>query len=216
MTTLQIPVFTREALALLFARDSFLAFQKDGFASHYWAPLLAAGCGASRNEVFFLYTDDLIMLDGQWWLGLRRVGERNAPVRRVPLHPWLQDLGFVEFVKEQSRIRPQQRLFAEYKAGRENGGMLFSRAFVHWIKTTVAALPVSQQAFFVEDYHFPSLRALFWQEAERASLSASTLQLLRGGEGNRSQAAAEVATLPIASCFPALPPYCALARGPEQ
>lgn len=212
MSTQQIPPFTRAALALLFAPDNLLAFQKTGFPSHYWAPLLAAGAGASRNEVFFLHPEDLIQHGDQWWLRLRSMGEANAPTREVPLHPWLQQLGLVEFVAECRQQAPQERLFAEYKAGREQAGMPFSRAFVQWIKTTVAGLAADQQQLFAEDFHFPSLRALFWLQAERAGLSESTAQFLRGGTGDRELATVEVSRIAIASCFPSLPPYSALCR----
>ncbi|MGD9947215.1 MAG: hypothetical protein AB7U29_01905 [Desulfobulbus sp.] len=207
MSTQQIPPFTREALALLFATDNFQAFQKPGFPSHYWAPLLAACCGASRNEVFFLFPEDLVQRQGLWLLCLRRIGTKEAPTREVPVHPWLHRLGFVEFVQECWAQKPNERLFTEYKAGRENGGMPFSRAFVQWIKTTVVAPPVEQQQLFAEDFHFPSLRALFRHEAEQAGVSSQTLQLLQDGTGDLTRAASEVASIPIESCFPALPPF---------
>ncbi|MDD2466528.1 MAG: hypothetical protein PHI97_21230 [Desulfobulbus sp.] len=215
MTTQQIPPFTHDALALLFARDNFLAFQKPGFASHYWAPLLAACCGASRNEIFFLYPDDLVQQQGEWCLCLRSVGSKEAQVRQVPLHAWLQQLGFIAFVQNRLDSKPNERLFNEYKAGLENGGMLFSRAFVQWIKTTVSALPVQQQPIFAEDFHFPSLRALFWQEAKRAGISDANIELLRDAQNNPGHAAIEMARIAIEFCFPTLPPFAAL-RGEHQ
>ena len=207
MSSQQIPPFTPEALALLFARDNFLAFQQPGFPSHYWAPLLAVCCGASRNEVFFLYPEDLRSEQEQWFLCLRSIGSKEAPVRRVPIHPWLQRLGFIEFVEACRTARPGDRLFNEYKAGHENAGLPFSRAFVQWIKTTVAALPMEQQILFAEDFHFPSLRALFRLEVDQAGISPPTLTLLRGGHGDLPQAAAELATLPFESFFPCLPHF---------
>ena len=210
MSTQQIPPFTRDALALLFAGDNFHAFQKPSFPSHYWAPLLAAAAGASRNEVFFLRPADCLTYHDHWWLRLRSSDEPGAPMREVPLHPWLQELGLVDFIEERRQQAPQGRLFAEYKAGREQAGLPFSRAFVQWIKTTVAALTADEQQLFAEDFHFPSLRALFWQQAERAGISASTAQILRGGTGDRELAASEVSGIAIASCFPPLPPYNAI------
>ena len=210
MSTQQIPPFTRDALALLFAGDNFQAFQKTGFPSHYWAPLLAAAAGASRNEVFFLRPEDCLMYQDDWWLRLRSSDEPGAPMREVPLHPWLQELGFADFIKERRQQAPQGRLFAEYKAGREQAGLPFSRAFVQWIKTTVAGLATDQQKLFAEDFHFPSLRALFCQQAEHAGISASTAQILRGGTGDRELAATEVSGMAISACFPTLPPYAAI------
>lgn len=210
MSTQQIPPFTRDALAWLFAGDNFHAFQKPGFPSHYWAPLLAAAAGASRNEVFFLRPADCLLLQEQWWLRLRSTDEPGAPAREVPLHPWLQELGFVDFIEDRRRQAPLDRLFAEYKAGREQAGLPFSRAFVQWIKTTVAGLTAEQQQYFAEDFHFPSLRALFWLEAERAGISQATTDILRGGTGDRQEAVTEVSRIAIAACFPPLPPYVAI------
>lgn len=210
MSTQQIPPFTRDALALLFAGDNFRGFQKAGFPSHYWAPLLAAAAGASRNEVFFLRPADCFSHQEHWWLRLRSSDEPGAPMREVPLHPWLQELGWVDFIEDRRQQSPQDRFFAEYKAGREQAGLPFSRAFVQWIKTTVAGLSADQQQLFAEDFHFPSLRALFWQQAEHAGISASTAQILRGGTGDRDLAASEVSGIAIATCFPPLPPYAAI------
>lgn len=210
MSTQQIPSFTRAALALLFAGDNFNAFQKAGFPSHYWAPLLAAAAGTSRNEVFFLRPEDCLTYQDQWWLRLRSSDEPGAPMREVPLHPWLQQLGFADFIEDRRQQAPQDRLFAEYKAGREQAGLPFSRAFVQWIKTTVAGLSADQQPLFAEDFHFPSLRALFWLEAERAGISEATAQILRGGTGDRELAVAELSRIAIASCFPPLPTYAAI------
>lgn len=210
MSTQQIPPFTRDALTLLFASDNFHALQKAGFPSHYWAPLLAAAAGASRNEVFFLRPEDCLTHQDHCWLRLRSSDAPGVPSREVPLHPWLQQLGWMDFVADRQQQAPHDRLFAEYKAGREQAGMLFSRAFVQWIKSTVAGLTAEQQQRFAEDFHFPSLRALFWQQAERAALSASTVQILRGGTGDRELAMAEVSRIAIASCFPSLPSYAAI------
>nr|WP_320010447.1 hypothetical protein [uncultured Desulfobulbus sp.] len=207
MSSQQIPPFTPEALALLFRQDTFLAFQKPGFPSHYWAPLLAACCGASRNEVFFLLPADLMQEQGVWFLTLRKLGIPDALTRRIPLHPWLQQLGLIDFILHWQQTRPHDRLFCEYRAGQESAGMLFSRNFVQWIKTTVATLSQEEQQLFAADFHFPSLRALFWQLVEEAELSPQTVALLHGQEGKLVQAAEELATLPIQECFPAPPNF---------
>ena len=204
MSSQQIAPFTPEALALLFRQDTFLAFQKPGLPSHYWAPLLAACCGASRNEVFFLLPTDLMQEQGVWSLTLRKLGSPAAPTRKIPLHPWLQQLGLMDFIHDRQQKQPLERIFCEYRAGQESAGMLFSRNFVQWIKTTVTALPQDEQQLFAADFHFPSLRALFWQLVEEAELSPQTVALLHGQEGELVQAAEELASLPLQECFPAL------------
>lgn len=219
------PPFTPEALEILFARTPFKSFQKPGFPSHYWAPLLSACSGTRRDEIFFLTPDDVAQRHGIWVMQIRPNGSQSATSgaapRVVPVHPVLKKLGFLEFVEERRQTRPLERLFSEYKAGLEHAGMLFSRAFAGWVKTTASRLPADQQHLFGEDFHFPSLRALFQAEAIRSGMSEDTWRRLQGGglpapldpDQERSaleRADAEMQQVNIEGCFPALHPYEAL------
>lgn len=40
LSTQTTPPFTHEALEILFEKSNFKSFQKTGFMSHYWAPLI--------------------------------------------------------------------------------------------------------------------------------------------------------------------------------
>ena len=90
-SALPAPPFTREALAVLFDRPSFRAFQKTGHPSHYWVPLIAACSGLRRNEIFFLRTRDVQLREGIWCLHIAAVAvSRGAPgpgTRDIPIHP---------------------------------------------------------------------------------------------------------------------------------
>ena len=217
------PPFTPEALEILFARTHFKAFQKPGFPSHYWAPLVSACSGTRRDEIFRLTPDDVAQRHGIWVIQIRPHGSQaatsGAAGRTVPIHPTLHTLGFLEFVEERRQAGPLERLFPEYKAGLEHAGMLFSRAFAGWVKTTAKGLPADQQHLFGEDFHFPSLRALFRAEATRSGMSADTMRRLQGGglsaplDQERSaleRADAEMRRVNIEGCFPALYTYEAL------
>jgi integrase len=217
------PPFTREALALLFARDTFRSFQKPRFMSHYWAPLLSVCTGARRNEIFFLTPEDVLQQDGIRCLRIRgRAATRNTAgsvSRDIPLHPLLLTLGFPEFVQDRQHTHAGERLFAEYRAIQEQAGVPFSRAFVQWIKTTVDRLPAEKKHLFADDFHFPSLRALFLLEASRCGMDEAVLRRMLGtaapnpqpGDDERRQnlhqAAAELARMEIASFFPPLLTY---------
>jgi hypothetical protein len=98
--------------------------------------------------------------------------------------------------------------------------MVFSRSFVHWIKTTVNQLPDDKKSLFGEDFHFPSLRALFLAEAIRSGMSERTLRKVHG-TGNEfrrafdedqercdlENAEVEMRRMDIESYFPALYTY---------
>lgn len=218
------PPFTREALALLFERRNFKSFQKDGYPSHYWAPLLSVCSGMRRNEIFFLTPDDVLQQEGIWLVRIRaseaRPGALGSASRDIPLHPLLLKLGFPDFVQTRHQTHAGERLFSEYRAIQQQAGVPFSRAFVQWIKTTVDRLPAEHRHLFADDYHFPSLRALFTFEASRSGMSGRIFANIQGSgevalqprddEQKRRdlhQAAAEMARMEIESYFPGLFTY---------
>ena len=224
VTTQVIPPFTRAALEILFEKSNFASFQKAGFRSHYWAPLLSAFSGTSRNEIFYLTPEDVFLKYGIWIIQTNASGAKNAQsgsrVRDIPMHPTLKRLGFLEFVQGRRQTHPNERLFSEYKASQEHAGMVFSRSFVHWIKTTVNQLPDDKKSLFGEDFHFPSLRALFLAEAIRSGMSERTLRKVHGirDEIRRAfdeeqerrdleSAEVEMRRMDIESYFPALYTY---------
>ncbi len=227
LTTQTTPPFTAEALDILFEKANFKAFQKTGFMSHYWAPLVSACTGTRRDEIFYLMPDDVLQHYGIWVVqiranGLKAAGAATATTaaRAVPIHPMLKRLGFLEFVQERRRTHPTERLFSEYKAGQEHAGMLFSRWFTSWVKTTVSRLPDDKNHLFDDDFHFPSLRALFSAEAIRSGMSEDTWRRLHGSSDGLpaaldqdqerralERADAEMQRVDIEACFPALYPY---------
>jgi integrase len=218
------PPFTRAALEILFEKSNFASFQKAGFRSHYWAPLLSAFSGTSRNEIFYLTPEDVFLKYGLWIIQTNAIGAKKGQagsrIRDIPLHPALKRLGFLEFVQDRRQTHPNERLFSEYKASQEHAGMVFSRSFVHWIKTTVNQLPDDRKNLFEEDFHFSSLRALFSVEAIRSGMSERTFGKVHGiSHGFRrafdeeqdrhdlENAEVEIRRMDIESSFPALCTY---------
>ncbi|WP_306547601.1 hypothetical protein [Desulfobulbus sp.] len=222
LTTQTTPPFTAEALDILFEKSNFKSFQKTGFMSHYWAPLVSACTGTRRNEIFHLMPDDVLQHYGIWVVQIRANGLKAATTaaRAVPIHPMLKRLGFLDFVQERRRTHPTERLFSEYKAGQEHAGMLFSRSFTSWVKTTVSRLPDDKKHLFDDDFHFPSLRAFFSAAAIRSGMSEDTWRRLHGSSDGLpaaldqdqerralERADAEMQRVDIEACFPALYPY---------
>jgi integrase len=159
LSTQAAPPFTRQTLAIVFEKANFKAFQKGGYPSHYWAPLLSACSGMRRNEIFFLGPADIHYVDGIAIIRTPAGGSKNGRPevmsRDIPIHATLQRLGFLDFVRERRRTHPEERLFSEYKAGQEQAGVLFSRSFVQWVKTTVSQLPADKKNLFVDDFPLP-------------------------------------------------------------
>jgi uncharacterized membrane-anchored protein YhcB (DUF1043 family) len=83
---------------------------------HYWVPLLLAYTGARRSEVAGLLTTDVGHEDGIPYLYIRpnhlRGLKNTASKRRIPIHPHLVELGFLDFVQS---VRTS-KLFALFPA----------------------------------------------------------------------------------------------------
>jgi hypothetical protein len=156
--------------------------------------------------------------EGVWCLhfaaGAANQGVKRQCARDIPVHPWLQRLGFLEFVDSRRQSQPEERLFSEYRAMGEQAGVLFSRNFVRWIKATREQLPADQQSLFTEDFHFPSLRARFLVEAARSGMEATVLHQLEGREHGQMVGVEVVdraiRNMDIEAFFPPVAPYAEL------
>jgi hypothetical protein len=139
---------------------------------------------------------------------------KGPSARDIPVHPWLLRLGFIEFVDSRRQSQPEERLFSEYRAMGEQAGVLFSRNFVHWIKTTRERLPAAQQSLFAEDFHFPSLRALFLVEAAHSGMEATVLRQIDGREDGQTVRVEvidrAIRNMDIEAFFPQVDPYAEL------
>lgn len=84
---------------------------------HYWLPLLGFFTGARIGELCQLYLDDVRSEDGVWFLDINELTPdkslKNAwSARRVPLHPKLEELGFIAWCEELKNQR-FRRVFPE-------------------------------------------------------------------------------------------------------
>lgn len=90
----------------------------------YWLPLIMLFTGARPNEVCQLFVEDIRRTEmGTWYFDLIDESEtqsrkNGASRRRVPIHPELVRLGFLDFVVERRKkiAKNGPRLFHELKA----------------------------------------------------------------------------------------------------
>ncbi len=186
-TTIQ--PFPPNVLATLFARSSFRSFQKAGYLSHFWAPILSVFTGASRDDIFFLTPEHIRQQEGiEYILFLPRYDRQGLPVsgyRTVPLHPLLHQLGFQELIATRRKSAAQERLFSEYRAINQHAGVVFSKHFTRWIEGVLSQLPPEAQGDLAARYRFPSLRAVFFQEVARVGLGAQFDCVVQGIGDNK-------------------------------
>jgi integrase len=120
-----------------------------GGEASYWLPLLALFTGARLEELCQLHPADIMKVayhdeggEASAWViritdegegqGLKNVGSR----RRIPLHPELERLGFVEYV-QQAKAEGRKRIFhklAPSVDGKEGGN--FSKWFGRYLRNT--------------------------------------------------------------------------------
>ena len=87
-------------------------------AFEYWLPLLAAFGGCRIGEASQLHLDDVHEVDGVWVLDIndftadKHVKTDSTSVRKIPIHPKLTELGFLDYCK---RLRSEgfRRVFPE-------------------------------------------------------------------------------------------------------
>lgn len=118
--------FTPEELVSIFAQPQY----QTGDGRHitkgnqswapfeYWLPLLGLYAGCRIGEVSQLHLNDVREIDGVWALDIndytkdKRVKTKETSIRRIPLHPKLIELGFLEYC-DLLRGAGFQRVFPE-------------------------------------------------------------------------------------------------------
>lgn len=104
----------------------------------YWMPLIALFSGLRLAEIAQLRLGDVLRTKkGTWYFDVNAgQGEKTlktgTSVRKVPLHPVLENLGFLAHVEE-NRTRGHERVFPDVKPYlRTNGDQDFGHAFSKW------------------------------------------------------------------------------------
>jgi Phage integrase family len=104
------------------------AYDKAGW--RFWLPLLCLFTGARPNEMTQMHVADLKRTQkGTWYLDIEATADEDeesngaaktlktsASRRKIPLHPELVKIGFVQFVEQRKKASSDPRLFADLKA----------------------------------------------------------------------------------------------------
>ncbi len=80
----------------------------------FWVPVLGLFTGARRDELCQLYVQDIREEDGVWYIGINQdTSDKSikniSSKRKIPLHPVVIDLGFIDYVKsvDHERVFPE-------------------------------------------------------------------------------------------------------------
>ena len=105
----------------------------------FWVPLIALFHGLRCNEAAQLYTEDVCEADGIPYFEIRetradkskcdKLLKSKQSARKVPIHPELIKIGFLEYLEERRADLSHPRLFPDLKCG-HNG--YFSNPFSKW------------------------------------------------------------------------------------
>jgi hypothetical protein len=145
----------------------------------YWLPLLGIYHGNRLEEFAQLHRADAQQEDGVWFLdindeGTKRVKNQQSK-RRVPLHPELLRLGFLDYV-ETTAPRPDDRLFPLLEPGGPDKKLGYY--FTKWWSRYRKDVGVYEKGL---DYH--SFRASVATKLAEASVSLEVRNELLGHEG---------------------------------
>src|SRR3546814_629571 len=198
-----------DVLRLIFGHDWFKAgkgaLNANGVYSqfrphYYWLPLLGLYTGARINELSQLYLKDIACTSaGQWYLDFNLSGDGKADIdardkqlknvnatRKVPLHPELLGLGFVEY-QAALAANGHTRLFPELRHDPIKGyGKQASQWFNERFMGRLLRLPRDGKQVI------HSFRHNFLTAMDRAGANARVRNVLAGhatGEGVGGQGA---------------------------
>ena len=86
----------------------------------YWLPLLGLYHGNRLEEFAQLHRSDVRCEDGIWYMDINDDDQKqlknDQSKRRVPVHPFVQELGFLEYVNSVA-TEPKGRIFPQLRPG---------------------------------------------------------------------------------------------------
>lgn len=133
-------------------------------ASDYWVPLIALFSGMARNEIIQLEVADITEIEGVPSIDINDRGDKRLKVeasadegsedttgrpRKVPIHPVLIELGFLDFVTW-SKGKRRKRLFPDEKRNSRGHFGAFGNRFRNY-RDKVGASPRNEKEF--RDFH---------------------------------------------------------------
>lgn len=149
----------------------------------YWLPLLGLYTGARLNEVGQLFSEDVGEEDGIHFIKIKPEiatyrTNKTGTSRRVPIHPDLIKMGFLDYC---NNIKSQniQQLFPELKVTRTNGKVADKWSQEFWNKYIRNELNIKR---IPQPFH--GLRHSFIANGRRCKLDSELRRLIEGHTAN--------------------------------
>jgi integrase len=186
-------LFHHDELQRIFAKDSYLALRTP---HEFWMPLLGLFTGARIGELAQLNLDDIRQdEDGHWIIAIddkefKKV-KTSAGHRKIPLHPKLIELGFLDYLEDVRAAVPESnRVFPYLRYDKKNGfGDVPSEAFGRYLDTL---------KIHADDKVFHSFRSTANQRLKKNSVDVPIRSQLVGHEREGTNELAYASELPIA------------------
>ena len=142
----------------------------------YWLPLIALFHGTRQEEVAQLRVGDIRQEEGIWFFNIHREGgnqlKNDQSVRRVPIHRFILDLGFLDYVAK-ARGEEREHLWPGMSRGGPDGkyAYAYSKSFGLYCKAT---------SVYQEGRGFHSLRHTFRTFLEETDTKSVWISRLMG------------------------------------
>lgn len=149
------------------------------FSADYWVPLIAMFTGAALAELVQLYVSDIRKEQDIWVYDInydadKRLKNKQARKRVVPIHPQLIKLGLLEYV-DFRKSQEHFRLFPEEERDHRDAFSKFSKRF-RYLVAKVGAGPRQDMEF--RDFH--SFRHLARTELSRIGVTQKVNDSITG------------------------------------
>jgi integrase len=181
--------YTADQLTQLFASPIYTGHSRQRFKagammvkdSLYWIPLLALFTGARREELCQLKTTDIRQEQGVWVMDVNDAGDNHlkndSSLRKIPLHPQLEKLGFLTYHKKIHASRDKM-LFPDliYSKGKQRWGNEFGKKFNAYLKN----IKLRQGR---EDFH--SFRHTLTDALREAGVQSDLIMAITGHKDSR-------------------------------
>jgi len=166
----------------------------------FWLPILGLYHGNRLEEFAQLQRSDLKQHDGIWYFDINDEGSRQVKngqsVRRVPVHPAVKALGFLEYA-EAMAPEPESNLFPELKPGGPDAKLGYY--FTKWWSQYRRDVGVYQKGL---DYH--SFRHGVTTKLFAADVSTAIIDELTGHEGEGTSQVVYKKDMPLSKLYEAI------------
>ena len=148
--------------------------------SRFWIPLIALYTGCRANEICQLTVNDIVKVGKIYCFNITNEGENQSvknksSIRKIPIHPALLDLGFVEWV-ERLKANNHTRIFHNLTLSAKNK---YAGSVTHWFARYLDKIGIKASKKV-----FHSFRYTFEEKAIDRNISTEVQNAL-GGWVNR-------------------------------